>query len=332
MAYTTLGIVNLALQRLGVKVLSAWPETTTPQGVAANNVWEYVRDLVLEAKDWRFAKTREKLGRAPVSPIYTYDYAYILPNDFLRLAKGKQPTEDPQFYPISILDYKFETLQLPEGLEKVTNGTFTGAATSWTLGTGWSYGTNNVAKVAGAVNTLSQAYGDMVSAPVVGESYQLSVVLSSFSGGALLPKVGGTNGSPMSDARTHTQIIEAISATDGITFTPMDPDVAITLDTVSLFKVSDRLCILTDYEDSSTDPVYITYIKKITDPTKFPPSFINALAWRLAQELAITQSESQSKFKFCGEQYQIAMARAEGFNQSLDYVEQSSDDWEMAGR
>ena len=331
MAYTQVGIVNLALGRIGMKHITTITEST-PQAEAANRVWEYIRDEVLEAKDWRFAKTREMLSRAPVSPIYTYDYAYVLPNDFLRLARSRDPLNDPVFYPISVLDYKFESLQLPEGLEKVTNGAFTGASTGWVLGTGWTYGTNNVAKVAGAVNTLSQAYDSMVSAPVVGESYQLSVVLSSFSGGALLPKVGGTNGSPISTEDTWTQIIEASSATDGITFTPMDPDVAVTLDTVSLFKVADRLCILTDYEDDEDNPVYITYIKKVTDVTQYSPSFISVLAWRLAAEMSIYLPESRMKFADCWSQYELALTRAEGLTQSLDQEEQSSNDWEMAGR
>jgi hypothetical protein len=331
LAYTQVGIVNLALGRLGVKVITTITEVT-PQAQAANRVWEYIRDEVLEAKEWRFAKTRDKLARAPVSPMYTYDYAYVLPNDFLRLPKGKDPVEDPAFYPISVLDYKFETLQLPEGLEKITNGTFTGASTGWTLGTGWTYASNQVGKVAGAVNTLSQIVGSMVSVPVVGESYQVSFDVVAISGGALMPQFGGSYGSPVSDARVHTQIIEATSATSGFILTPMDPDVVCTIDLVSSFKVADRLCILTDYEDDEDNPVYMTYIKKVTDVTKYPPSFIDALAWRLAKELSINLPESPVKFNFCQNQYELSLLRAEEATQSMDYVETSSDDWEMAGR
>lgn len=40
--------------------------------------------------------------------------------------------------------------------ELVTNGSFTGSATGWTLGSGWSYGSNN-AIAANTVNTLSQS-------------------------------------------------------------------------------------------------------------------------------------------------------------------------------
>lgn len=330
MAYTQVGIVNLALGRLGVKVITTITEST-PQAQAANRVWEYIRDEVLEAKLWRFAKTRDKLARAPVSPMYTYDYAYVLPNDFLKLAKGKEPVEDPPFYPVSILDYKFETLQLPEGLEKIANGAFA-SDTKWLKGTGWTIAAGVAAKAAGAVNTLSQLIADMVSIPVVGESYQLSFDLVTITGGAIMPQVGGAYGSPASDARVHTQIIEATSATSGVIFTPMDPDVVCTMDNVSLFKVADRLCILTDYEDDEDNPVYVTYIKKITDVTKYPPSFIDALAWRLAKELSINLPESPTKFNFCQNQYELSLLRAEEATQSMDYVEQSSDDWEMAGR
>ncbi len=334
MAYSQLGVINLALYRLGVRKLSSLTDGT-PQQIQAVDVWEYIRDEVLETREWRFAKTREKLARAPVSPLYTYDFAYVLPADFLKMARGKDPTEDPALYPISILDYKFETLQLPEGLEKVTNGTFAagGAApTGWTLGTGWSCASAQVSKAAGAVNTLSQLYTSMISAPVVGESYQFSFDVVSITGGALMPQVGSAYGSPVSDARTHTQIIVAESATAGLVFTPMDPDLVCTIDDVSLFKVADRLCILTDYEDSETNPLYVTYIKRVTDVSKYSASFVSALAWRLAQEIAINRTESPNKISMCKQGYEEALVRAEEVSGSLDYVEQGSDDWEMAGR
>jgi hypothetical protein len=86
MAYSQVGIINLALLAIGVKRISAvYPTETTPQAIDANDCWEYVRDEVLAKKDWAFAKTRAVLAQNATSPTAMYDYAYTLPSDFLRL-------------------------------------------------------------------------------------------------------------------------------------------------------------------------------------------------------------------------------------------------------
>ena len=54
------------------------------------------------------------------------------------------------------------------GAELVTNGTFTGSATGWSLGTGWAYGTDNVTVNADAAGFLTQSVS-----VVSGTSYHL---------------------------------------------------------------------------------------------------------------------------------------------------------------
>ncbi len=330
MAYSQLGIINLALYRLGVRKLSSLTDGT-PQQIQAVDVWDYIRDEVLEMREWRFAKTRTKLARSPISPIYTYNFAYIIPADYIKMANGS--ILDPPIYPISYLEYKFETIQLPEGLEKITNGAFA-ADSDWTKGIGWTISGGYALKAAGAVNTLSQVHTSMVSVPIVGESYLLSFDVVSIEGGALMPQIGGAYGSPVSNARTHTQVIVAESVTSGIIFRPMDPDVVCTIDDVSLFKVADRLCILSDYEDSEANPLYLTYIKRVTDVSKWSPSFINAFAWRLAKEIAINRTESPNKIQMCDSEYEKALLRADEATQDQDSQEDDygSDSWETAGR
>ena len=67
MAYSEVGIVNLALGRLGEKGITAaeWASPSESQTEAASNIWEYIRDLVLEARDWYFARTRTTLSKIP---------------------------------------------------------------------------------------------------------------------------------------------------------------------------------------------------------------------------------------------------------------------------
>jgi hypothetical protein len=348
MAYTKVGIINLALGKLGVKRITL--NDGTPQSDDANAIYDYILDEVLQARDWRFAKTRVVLEKSSVDPAYGYSYAYLMPENFLRLALGTP--DDPSVYPlgaiptipptdptglilpaISKYSYKFETIQLPSGLEKVTNGAFTGAATGWTLGTGWAYGTNNVAKVVGAANTLSQLYGSMVSAPVVDELYLLQFEIVALAGGSITPAVGGGNGTPVSDIGVQQQYIRALSATTGIVFTPSAAGVTCTIDNVSLLKVNDALCLLTDYDDTDY-ALYITYIKRIIDPTKYNPAFVNALAFRLAAEMSIARTETYAKFDRLMQGYNVALKYADQMNASLDWIpnEFGSDDWESAGR
>ena len=223
MAYSQVGIVNLALGRIGKKRISSMAEGT-PQSIAAAAVWEYVRDEVLEAKDWKFAKTRYKLSKSSTTPLYRWSYAYPYPQDFIRLATGRK--DDPPVFP----------------------DTENFSSFSWLPGT------------------------DMF-----------------FLSGYQFP-----------------YITEALP--DG------------------------TLCLLTDYDNSAAD-LYINYIKRVTDAQKYLPSFVNALSYRLAGELAIELTEGLKKFDAMMILYDKALGKATEVNQSLDHHDDTgSNSWETAGR
>lgn len=111
MAYSQVGIINLALGRIGVKKISSMTEDSM-QAIAAKVVWDYLLDEVLQAKDWKFAKTRAVLAKSVTIPEYGWDFAYPLPGDFLRLAQATadDPALDP---PKDVLPYVIEAL--PDG-------------------------------------------------------------------------------------------------------------------------------------------------------------------------------------------------------------------------
>jgi hypothetical protein len=75
------------------------------------------------------------------------------------------------------------------GNEMVVNGTFTGNATGWTLGAGWAYGTNNVAKTGVGVGTLTQTAALTI---VAGQWYKVTLTISGFTSGSLAVALGGT--------------------------------------------------------------------------------------------------------------------------------------------
>jgi hypothetical protein len=351
--YSELGIVNLAFGKIGVEKITQadWDTPVTQQAIDAKAVWPYIRDLVLEAKNWKFAKTRAVLDMRYEAPGYRYLYAYALPVDFLRIVK---PTDnlDPPIYPgghysvplvvdgkiySQILSYTYpyllETLPIPSGLEKLTNGSFTGASAPWTLGAGWAYAANQVSKAIGNVNTLSQIAASMVSAPVVGELYQLDTEIVHIAGGSLIPTVAGVEGSPISTEGVKTQTFLAESAALGVVYTPSSTDLECEVDNAKLKKLTDRLCLITDYDDASY-PLYLNYVKRITDCSRYPSTFIDALACRLGAELATIRTESSGKKSDLMVDYRIALMDAEALNQASDYLpdETGNDDWETAGR
>lgn len=137
------------------------------------------------------------------------------------------------------------------GAEKITNGSFTGSATGWTItGTGWAYGTNNATKNADGTGTISQTSAGMVTPLVVGEWYELSLDISAFNSSAssspayidkLTVTIGGytqviTNGTAASEAFTARFQFKA-TTTDDLVFTGTNLS-RVVIDNVSLKKIT----------------------------------------------------------------------------------------------
>ncbi len=234
MSYSITGIVNLGLTRIGGNLITDITNTSQPNAIKANAIWEYIRDEVLEARDWKFAKIRKALTKNVTAPLYGYSFAYALPADFLRLVKSKYSSSK-------------------------------------------------------GINPVSYASGS--------------------SSGLLL----NLDFDPPVWPPGYPWIIEALP--DG---------------TKCLFSDYDNADYLIDADYN----LYINYIQKVTDATKYTPAFINALAWRIGKELSIAIAESINKFKFCDAEYERAIRVAEANNEALDFLEDEtgSTSWESAGR
>lgn len=111
MAYSDVGIANMALQRIGAKSSISALNEGTPNAIKANAVWEYIRDEVLEEIKPKFATLRVALSQSSTTPANDeqYDFAYPLPNDYFCLADDKNNT-DPVIWPSSVAPYVIETL------------------------------------------------------------------------------------------------------------------------------------------------------------------------------------------------------------------------------
>lgn len=211
MAYSIVGIWNMALQRIGAQGRITALDDGTPNAIKINAVWEYIRDEVLEDIKPKFATVRKTLAQSATEPanIEVYAYAYPLPSDYLCLADGIEG--DPPIWPEDIGPYVLETL----------------------------------------------------------------------------------------------------SPTD------------------------ESLSLMTNYDSVTADQdVYLTYVKRLVNPAKYPASFINALAFRLAAELTFSIVESAGKYQAMMQLYDRAKKKARAASLDQDYLrdEKGSDSWETAGR
>lgn len=129
MNYSAASISNLALGRIGARGQIVNINENSPNAVKVLAVWDAVFQEVLSERDWKFAKTRKQLQLSPVTPLYTFKYAWALPADFLRFVRprkrqidrnhvwlngpdsvgGWYRRDDPPFWPHNH-DYKVETL------------------------------------------------------------------------------------------------------------------------------------------------------------------------------------------------------------------------------
>lgn len=331
MAYTKLGIINLALGKMGVaKIVGSLTEDTAER-IAATTVYDYVLDQVLEARPWFFARTRTRLYRASITPAFGFNYAYILPSDFIRFVRPEP--NHPPIYPITgSMEYKVESMLVPDGLDKITNGGFE-STNGWTVGSQWGIIGGVAVKSAGDISTLSQAAENMVSAPIIDEVYLLQFDVNEISGGMIVPSLGGMLGIPVSTVGTIRQYIRAVDTT-GLVFTPSVAGVICTLDNVSVMKCLDKTVLLINYEDSNNYPLYCTYIRRVTDPSRYTPSFAEAFASRLGAEMSLKLTESMSKYTALMGMYMKELANADAVSQSMGSMpnETGGDAWESAGR
>lgn len=77
-------ICNRALQLLGQTRISALSENSVAAR-ACNNSYEELRDAELMAHPWLFARAQAQLAASSTAPAHTYDNAFPLPTDCLRV-------------------------------------------------------------------------------------------------------------------------------------------------------------------------------------------------------------------------------------------------------
>lgn len=83
MALSDIALCSRALIRIGAAPITSFSDGTAESEIA-NALFPQVRDAMLSAYAWSFASGQVVLNQLVTAPVADFDYAYQLPNDFLR--------------------------------------------------------------------------------------------------------------------------------------------------------------------------------------------------------------------------------------------------------
>lgn len=114
-------------------------------------------------------------------------------------------------------------------VERITNGSFTGSASGWTVPTGWAYSNNSVSHSTNGAGALSQT-------PTLnlGERFELSFTLSNVTSGGVVVSFAGNFLGNYNTNGSFTYRGEVLDASAGLLFAPSATTARLTIDNVSV--------------------------------------------------------------------------------------------------
>lgn len=117
--------------------------------------------------------------------------------------------------------------------ELLTNGTFTGSASGWSVGSGYAYSSNSVSHTSNGTAPISQT----PSTNYAGHEYVVTYTISAWTVGTVTPSLGGVTGTAVSANGTYTERFVTTS-TATLSFTPSNT-ARFTIDSVSVKTFKD---------------------------------------------------------------------------------------------
>lgn len=129
---------------------------------------------------------------------------------------------------------KIDNLAIYEIPNLVTNGTFTGGSTGWSLGTDWAYGSDKVTKTAGTASTVSQAIQS-----VSGKRYRISFEVKDYSAGSVYALAYGNQVSPAITANGVFTVDVIAGSTNTNYGVYCDATFAGSIDNIHIYEISD---------------------------------------------------------------------------------------------
>lgn len=154
------------------------------------------------------------------------------------------------FTPTGIAEFVFPRTNVKTTSNLVINGTFTGSATGWTLGTGWAYGTNNVIHTPGNVEALSQDVGIIQDF-----QYTLNVDIGG-TVGTVTVELGTGGQTNTVTAGTGSHMIAGLGGSDSLLRFIPSTDFNGTIDNVTLTMFYYRVLLAVFPDDAFTSTLY----------------------------------------------------------------------------
>jgi len=118
------------------------------------------------------------------------------------------------------------------GTNKVTNGTFTGGVTGWSLGSGWTYSANAVHHSSNGTSALSVSSTPSIN----GEMYKVCYEVLSLTAGSVVASMGGVSMPTRSANGVYVDYVVALSSAS-LSFAPTNT-ARLSIDNVTVQKVS----------------------------------------------------------------------------------------------
>ena len=78
-------ICNMSLSRLGASRINDYATANTTEAINCRLQYPQTLKSLLRSYDWPFARKRATLSQDTTSPLFQWDYQYVLPSDFSRL-------------------------------------------------------------------------------------------------------------------------------------------------------------------------------------------------------------------------------------------------------
>lgn len=99
---TATDIINVALRRIGAQRIGDIKTDGTNEGRVARDLYDEARRSLLTQHSWNFAIRREELEQTDDLPESGWDYAYVLPDNFLRLLNVSSSEDDSGTVPYAL--------------------------------------------------------------------------------------------------------------------------------------------------------------------------------------------------------------------------------------
>ena len=96
---TSTVVTNMALRKIGVTRIRNLSTDNSRAGRTARDVYDDVRRALLGKHSWNFAMRRAQLTASATSPTFGWDYAYPLPDDFVRMVSAHPTDSDDALVP-----------------------------------------------------------------------------------------------------------------------------------------------------------------------------------------------------------------------------------------